>query len=241
MSLLRWFRQLTEPSADRSPWPQPPERDAIDPSSDDVLRETLARYRQQLDEIEKLRSQEHKERLRDADLAALQAMEWLRETGVDRALLEVLHEVKHWPSWLKSESYHGHEYLALEDLTAEKTELAPSEVAVEISFVFNDHRWRFRYARMRSSGPPSDFAYAKAQVWCDEEHVLAVSMTRPIHDDDIWWVWKVNGVDALAPGTWAASILELASEISLHHQQQRHEFEARWKLERAAHLPPPKD
>lgn len=79
-------------------------------SSHDLLIESVRKFRNDYRAVEEELKKEQESAVADAKEKIAAAEKLISETGLDHALLKLLEEMWHWPSWSKRDDFEKHKY-----------------------------------------------------------------------------------------------------------------------------------
>ena len=215
-----------------------PGTDLHEPASEtagELMIRAINRRRQEL------RADEQKEGAENAKLLAsatekVQAAERLvAESGIDRALLRLLEEFWHWPTWSKRDDFGNHCNLRLENLDAVsiKTE---TEEGIRIAFDYRQVPLTFQFVESKSYSP--DYTkYGTISLLERAAPVISISVYHDLEKHREYYQWSKLSTDQLAPGEWMLRIVEMEAEIESSKKARFEELRRERILKQAANLP----
>jgi hypothetical protein len=203
------------------------------PSPEDDLVKSLKRFRTDLAGIEGRLRSETREELQDDYARIAQAQKFVKETGLDSALPNILKEVCHWPAWTKrpdAQKVVRADALGFTDVQAEEVR-KDKAVLTRVAFVFRERKYLFEFEQ--SPGYMGS-SHGTIRLFDAEELVISIGVYQSGSGG-----WSFSSVEALKPaGEWVAAVVEIEHNIRLKEQAFRASLERERVRQTAAGLPP---
>ena len=91
-------------------------------SADELLLQSVVNFRERMRSVEARVREEHLVAISDDQKRIEYSNEFIRNSGLDSALLSLLKEMWHWPAWSKRPDFEGHRRVELAELTADEVQ-----------------------------------------------------------------------------------------------------------------------
>ena len=166
-----------------------------------------------------------------------QARELVRRSGLGSALVAVLEDIKHWPSWSKRPDFMQYVNFPVSDVLAtneDKQETYSRTSTTTIYFLYAQRRYGLVFTDNGfRSGPDDSFCHGKVDFVADDQVVLGLNISL---DGDDFPVWHWFDVYALKVGDWAKHLLEMAEHIRMKKEMSQAKYHDDDVLNRAKNI-----
>ena len=157
------------------------------------------------------------------------------ESGVDRALLRILEEFWHWPTWSKRDDFRNYCNIEAENLTAEAFKSEEKE-GIRVTFDYHKSHLTFVFLEAKSYAP--DYTkYGTVTLLEDERPVVVISIYHDPEKHREYYQWSRLSTEQLSPGEWMLRVVEMQVEIEATVNTQIRELQRDRILTQAANLP----
>lgn len=192
-------------------------------SSNDMLIDSVKRFRDEFREISKKASEENDATTSDAKKKIEAADRLVSETGLDNALLTLLKEMWHWPSWSQREDFSEYKYLDVNLINAEEDKTEKEDLK-RIKFEYSGNEYLFEFIEDRSYFDGTK--WGRIILTIGDHQLISLRVYHDLDRHGEYDDWSKLSVDGLQPGEWITHIIEM----ELKTKQSREDYYA--KLER---------
>lgn len=157
--------------------------------------------------------------LADAKRTVGRAEKFVKETGVGKALCDILRQIWYFPAWSKRPDFSKNNRIGLSNIEGEDEDaLAKNK---RVAFDYGQVRFEIRFERHQSHEGPD---WATVSLSIDGDPVLKINAHHDLeaeYDDR-----KLGSVNALRPGEWVALLVELHEKIKVECDRWYRVFQA---------------
>ena len=208
-------------------------------SAEVQLTEALTALRSSLREEETRLYHESRDRRAADEQRLAEALQFVKQTGLDEAMLAVQRETWHWPSWLSKQPQAVHATaLGLSQVSADESAI-DSGTLTRVRFTFQDRPYAFEFEQRRGMAATSGSHYGTLRFFSGDDQVLRLSIYHDLEAHREYDQWSLLHVELIRPGEWMARLLELEHRIRVRRQQSFDEFNTKLAADRARDLPAP--
>lgn len=235
MSIFDIFRKTTAPVTQDIPLDNSTrlKSESLNPkSSNDMLIDSVKRFREEFREISKKASQENNAKTSDARKRIEAADKLVSETGLDKALLTLLKEMWHWPSWSKREDFGEYKFLDVDLINAEEDE---KENIKRIKFKYSGDEYLFEFVEDKSSFDGTK--WGRIILTIGDKQLISLRVYHDFDRHEEYDDWSKLSVDGLQPGEWITHIIEMELNTKLSREKHYAKLERDRIIEQAKGLP----
>lgn len=237
MSIFKIFRrtQPKESVEERAEGGGEPQQDTIEnKSSHDLLVESVRKFRSDFRSVEEKLKKEQEEAVAGAKEKIAAAEKLVSETGLDHALVKLLEEMWHWPSWSKRDDFEKHKHLDATEVSGETEETEKEEIK-RIRFKYAGTAYLFEF--IEDKGYFEGTKWGRINLYSNDERLVSLRVYHDLDRHSEYDQWSKLSVDGLSPGSWIVHVVEMESKIGLSRDQWMADMERERLLEQAKGLP----
>jgi len=161
---------------------------------------------------ERLKKQ-HEVNLKNAQVIIGHAMDTVRQTRIDKSLIEILKTVRHWPSLIDGKGQDAVEpAFNATEIGAEETTLDDHTIT-RVSFSYSGKRYGLVYRTQKSE--PGERTTGTITLHEDGEKVIGIEVLE-IHSHDII---SYSDLNAFKNGEWMENVALMEKEIEAHRAE----------------------
>jgi len=203
-------------------------------SYQEMLIDSVKRFRKEFHEISKKASQENEATISDARKKIEAAETLISQTGLDKALLALLKEMWHWPSWSQRDDFDDYKYLDVNLISAveEQTE---KESIKRITFEYSGDEYLFDFFEDNSHFDGTK--WGRIVVSIGETKLISLRVYHDLDSHREYDEWSKLNVDGLLLGEWITHIIEMEENAKLSRENSYEKLERDRVIEQAKGLP----
>jgi hypothetical protein len=162
---------------------------------------------------EKLLQQQHEANVKNAGIIIQHAMETVRTTGVDKAVIEILKTVRHWPSTVDKTNPGAFEpAFNATEISAEEI-MEEGFAGIDVSFTYAGKVYDI-VARVKENSS-SDITFGTITLRENGERVFSMETVQDQRYEHV----SFRGLNAFKYGKWIENVAAIEKEIELHRAQ----------------------
>jgi hypothetical protein len=202
------------------------------PTSEDMVARTIAKFRTEMDAARRRMHEEVAADTAEAKRKIESANNFLIKTGVHHAVLTILKECWHYPSWSQRGDFDKHGLIDFDRIGGSE-EQGVEEPTKTIELDYKGERIVITLKRLRSYGGGSPSGELK--VLADGDEVFSAGVYNP--EDAEYNVWRLFQLNGLVIGSWVATVVEIGERLNLAREKSWQNFQAEQIKKQAANLP----
>lgn len=203
-------------------------------SSNDMLIDSVKRFRDEFREISIKASQENDIKTSDARKKIEAADKLVSETGLDKALLTLLKEMWHWPSWSKREDFGEYKFVDVDLIDAEEDENEKENIK-RLKFEYSGDEHLFEFVEDKSSFDGTK--WGRIILTIGDKQLISLRVYHDFERHEEYDDWSKLSVDGLQPGEWITHIIEMELNTKLSREKYYAKLERDRLIKQAKGLP----
>ena len=167
------------------------------------------------------------------------ARELVRGGGLDRALMDLVDEVKYWPSWSKRNDFAKWVVFPVSDVMASEERLQGQyerKVITTVYFVYKGKRYGVILTDNGTFTLPDGDGYQSGTAEFIADDVVVLGLNVSNEHDEYSSRWRSHDVHALEIGPWTRALAEIGADIKLGKERARAESDATRAVEQARNI-----
>lgn len=202
-------------------------------SVNEMLIQSIKMFRDEIRSVTAKAETEHEQSISDAKERIEHAEHFVKETGLNYALLLMLKEMWHWPSHSKSDDWAEYININLSEVSGEEFK-GKDKDSKRVNFIYSGQKYRFEFDK--DNGDFEGSIFGAIRLYHNDELVVSIEV---VHDDidKEYDDWDYMTVDGLKIGSWVGHIVEIEEKLRLEKKKYLMNLNAELILKQAKNLP----
>lgn len=206
-------------------------RDAIQPSAEQELIQSITTFRKNMQCINGKLKSEHARTIKMARKDIINAEKFIKATGVNRSLLLMLKEMRSWPGKIHRDNLEERNVFDVFQIQCEKKRDHQNDNYF-VEFVSNGESFRFEFDL--GSSIAYDTYLGEVRLYHDDHLVISFSITQSLETEAEWIYAYAN---SLKVGPWVGHIVEIEEKFNTSKTKAYYEDSAQKILKKAKKMP----